>query len=192
MRWLTLSVLVLVVLAAPAGAEVADSAPGGFTSRNAVTVAAPPGEVFGALVQRVGQWWSSAHTFSGDAANLRIDPRPQGCFCETLPAGGGVRHLTVVHVAPGRLLRMTGGLGPLQGAAVSGALSWQLEEGEGGTVVTVTYAVHGYTPGGLDGWAAGVDGVIREQLERLARFVETGNPAPPGEKAPGGGAGLSR
>lgn len=194
MRRITLSIVALSLLALPSAspAEVVDAGPGGFTSRNSITVDAPAGQVFGSLVQDVGRWWSPAHTFSGDAANLRIEPRPQGCFCETLPDGGGVRHLTVVHVDPGRLLRLTGGLGPLQGQAVSGALSWSLEEAEGGdgaTVVTVTYAVHGYAAGGLEGWAPGVDGVIRQQLERLGRFVETGDPEPAEDGSGDGGSG---
>lgn len=188
-------VLLLVAIAPPAVAEVVDSAPGGFTSRNAVTVAVPAAEVFSALVQEVGRWWNPSHTYSGDAANMRIDARPQGCFCETLPEGGGVRHLDVVFVAPGRSLRLTGGLGPLQGEAVDGSMTWTLEEGAGEagaavTTVTVTYKVHGYVPGGMEGWAGPVDGVVGEQLQRLGRFVETGSPAEPQPAgAADGGAG---
>lgn len=180
---LALSLLTLLLLSAASSAEVVDAADNGFTVRNAATVSVPAGQVFGTLVNDVAGWWHPSHTFSGDAGNLRIDPRPQGCFCETLPDGGGVRHMTVVYLDPGKTLRLVGGLGPLQGQAVDGALTWALEEGEDGTVVTVTYAVHGYAPGGLDGWAEAVDGVIGQQLERLARYVETGDPEPPAEPA---------
>jgi uncharacterized protein YndB with AHSA1/START domain len=172
--------LIAASLPLAAAGEVADAGAGGFTSRNKLLVAAPPAEVFGALVRDVGKWWSSAHTFSGDAANLRIEARPQGCFCETLP-GGGARHLTVVAVEPGKLLRLTGGLGPLQAMAVDGALSWELTPAADGTEITATYAVHGYAAGGLEAWAAPVDRVIRQQLERLGRYVETGSPEPAGE-----------
>jgi len=156
--------------------EVLDSSDHGFTSQSSAQLAALPDDVYAALVQKVGSWWSSDHTISGTAANLRIDATQGGCFCEALPAGGSVRHLTVVHANPGKLLRMTGGLGPLQAEAVSGSLSWELEETESGTNLTVTYSVGGYVAGGLDGWSAGVDRVVGEQLARLARYVETGNP----------------
>jgi uncharacterized protein YndB with AHSA1/START domain len=157
-------------------AEVLDSAEGGFTTRNILEIPAPVEQVYRTIIQEVGTWWDSSHTFSGDAGNLRIEARPNGCFCERLPEGGGVRHLTVVHVDPGELLRMEGGLGPLQAMAVSGSLAWSFEEIEGGTRTEVSYVVGGYRPQGLQEWAAPVDGVLREQLERLARYIETGNP----------------
>ncbi len=180
---LRLSILCAVLLLLPwtAAAEVVDSAPGGFTSRNTATVEASPGEVWAALVDDVGRWWNPAHTFSADASNLSIEARPQGCFCESLPEGGGVVHLNVVAAMPGKLLRMTGGLGPLQGQAVRGAMTWEIEAAEGddgGTSVRLTYATHGYAPKGLESWAAPVDRVMGEALERLARYVDTGSPQP--------------
>ena len=178
---LGIALLTLLSLAAASSAEVVDAADNGFTVRNAATVSVPAGQVFGTLVNDVAGWWHPSHTFSGDAGNLRIEPRPQGCFCETLPDGGGVRHMTVVYLDPGKTLRLVGGLGPLQGQAVSGALTWALEEGDEGTTITSTYAVHGYAPGGLDGWAGAVDGVLRQQLERLVRYVESGDPEAPAE-----------
>ena len=156
--------------------EVLDSSRLGFTSRNSAQLAAPPDDVYAALVQQVGSWWSSDHTISGSAENLRIDAMQGGCFCETLADAGSVRHLTVVHANPGKLLRMTGGLGPLQAEAVNGSLSWVFEGIESGTNLTVTYSVGGYVTGGLDTWSAGVDRVVGEQLARLARYVETGDP----------------
>jgi uncharacterized protein YndB with AHSA1/START domain len=157
-------------------AEVLDSAAGGFTTRNVLEITAPVEQVYRTVIQEVGAWWDSSHTFSGDARNLRIEARPDGCFCERLPEGGGVRHLTVVHIEPGELLRMEGGLGPLQAMAVSGSLAWSFEEVQGGTRTELSYAVGGYRPPGLQEWASPVDGVLREQLERLGRYIETGNP----------------
>ena len=63
----------------------------GFSIRHVVEVAAPPARVWDALIQP-GRWWDPAHTWSGEARNLRIEPRPGGCFCEDLP-DGGVRHM---------------------------------------------------------------------------------------------------
>ena len=102
--------------------------------------------------------------------------REGGCFCESLPNGGSVRHLEVVYADPGNALRLIGGLGPLQATATTGAMTWQLAKVDGGTKITLTYTVGGYVPQGLDSWAQAVDGVVGEQLERLARFIETGDP----------------
>ena len=175
-RTLLLSVLLLALPGSFATAEVVDSATGGFTTRSAAKIAATPGEVYRSLVQDIGAWWSSDHTYSGDSSRLRIDAIQGGCFCENLPDGGNVRHLTVVHANPGVLLRMTGGLGPLQAEGVTGSLSWAFEETDNGTVLTVTYAVGGYVANGLDAWAESVDRVVGEQLDRLARFSASGNP----------------
>ena len=80
-----------LLLAAQATAEVLDSGTHGFTSRNVAAVDATPTTVYAALVQDVSSWWSSDHTISGSAENLRIDAQQGGCFCEVLPGGGSVR-----------------------------------------------------------------------------------------------------
>jgi uncharacterized protein YndB with AHSA1/START domain len=129
--------------------------------------------VWAALID-VGSWWNAEHTWSGNAKNLSLDPRPDGCFCEKLDKGGGVRHLTVAYVAPEQILRLTGGLGPLQGLAVAGTMTWTLKGGAGATTVEVSYAVGGYRPGGFGELAPAVDGVVREQLLGLKALVETG------------------
>ena len=98
--------------------------------------------------------------------------RPGGCFCEALPDGGGAEHARVIHVAPNRLLRLSGALGPLQQGAVTGTLSFEMT-GEGqGTALVVRYVVSGYT--GMDGatLAPLVDGVIGEQAAGLKRAAE--------------------
>ena len=173
--WLLLAVT-LAGTATAARAEVVDSEAGGFTVSSVLGVDAPADDVFRAATRQVGTWWHPDHTFSGDAGNLRIEARANGCFCEKLDNGGEVRHLTVVNVEPGRMLRMTGGLGPLQGLAVTGTLTLAFSEEDGRTQVALTYAVAGYRPGGLAEWAAAVDGVLSDQLARLKRFVETGSP----------------
>ena len=121
-----------------AGAEVVDSGPHGFTSRNVAVIAAEPLQAYAILVDSVDLWWSPDHTFSGNAMSLSIDAEAGGCFCEQLPGGGIGEHLTVVHANPGRLLRLRGALGPLQSTAVVGAMSWSLEPSNDGTRVSVT------------------------------------------------------
>ena len=172
----TLVLVCLLLGAAVASAEVVDSTAGGFTVRVTVDVAAPAARVYQTLTERIGSWWDASHTFSGNAANLSIDARPGGCFCERLPGGGGVQHLTVIHADPGKLLRMSGGLGPLQDLAVTGVMSWKLTETSGRTAIEVTYKVGGYAPGGNGGvgaLAAPVDGVLSAQVRRLAQFAST-------------------
>lgn len=160
-------------------AEVADSSANGFTVKTSVTIQASPEEVYRRLVHNVGDWWSAQHTFSGDARNLTMEEKPMGCFCETLPGHGAVRHMEVLRFAPGKALVLSGALGPLQSLAATGSMTIQLSPGDAGTRMDVTYAVAGYLPAGMNSWAAPVDSVITEQFARLKNFVEHGSPAAP-------------
>jgi uncharacterized protein YndB with AHSA1/START domain len=170
-RWL----VAILLLSSTAHAEVADSGPGGFTVKHTITVAAPAAKAWAALIQPRG-WWDSQHTWSGDAANLSLAATPGGCFCEKLPNGGGAHHMTVIFVDPGKLLRMTGGLGPLQDMAVTGVMTLKLSEAQGKTTLELSYKIGGYAPGLAD-LARPVDGVVAEQFARWKRKLETGNPA---------------
>jgi len=169
-------VMVLIACAPVASGEVRDAAANGFTTVNEVVIAGERVVAWKAAVQGIGQWWSSDHTVSGDAARMSIDPIMQGCFCESLGEQAGVVHLTVTMVNPAVLLRMTGGLGPLGLMGLDGNMTWEFEDAEEGTRVRFTYAVGGYSPTGLDTIAPAVDGVIAEALHRLKRYVETGSP----------------
>lgn len=170
MKWL----LIAGILAAPgfAAAEVIASSDIGFEIKRTVEVKAPPAQVRAATLD-IGRWWSSEHSFSGQASNMSIDAA--GCFCEKLP-DGIVRHMQVVYSAPDAL-RMFGALGPLQTEGAAGHLS--LEFGKAPdparTSLTLRYVVGGYARGGLaKTWAAPVDTVLGEQLVRLKRLAETG------------------
>lgn len=157
-------------------ADVADQAPNGFTLRINTIIHAEPPEVYARLVN-IGDWWSSAHTFSNDAHNLSLEPRPMGCFCEKLPNNGGVRFMEVLAVMPNKLLVMSGALGPLQKFGATGTLTIVLQPQHKDTRIEMVYAVGGYLPDGLNTWAAPVNQVLTEQLARLKSYVETGNPA---------------
>ena len=178
MRITLVACAVVIVLAAiPAMAEVVDSAANGFTVKTTLQVQAAPETVYQRLIQ-IGDWWNSAHTFSGNAKNLSIEEKAGGCLCEKLPNGGGARHMEVVRIDPGKTLVMTGGLGPLQSIAATGSMSIQLAPAEGGTKLQVTYAVTGYLAAGMNTWAAPVDGVLLEQFTRLKSLIEHGDPSP--------------
>ena len=163
-------------LAPHTAAEVLDAGSNGFTVRHQVSVEANRAAVYGAAVDHIGQWWSSDHTFSGDAANLRMTATVPGCFCETFGQGAGLVHMSVTFVNPGVMLRLSGGLGPLGLMGVAGNMTWEFDATETGTVVTLQYAVGGYMDGGLDTVASAVDGVLVEAMSRLKAFVETGSP----------------
>jgi hypothetical protein len=65
--------------------------------------------------------------------------------------------------------------------AVAGSMDFALDDaGEGSTRLSYRYAVGGYYPEGLDTLSAAVDLVQLGQLQRLKRYLETGNPEPPG------------
>lgn len=171
--WIFVAALALAATAARA--EVTDATPGGFQVRHEVEIAAPAARVWGALVQPA-TWWDSRHTWSGSAANLSLAAASGGCFCERLPGGGSVLHMSTVHAAPGQKLTLFGALGPLQSSGAAGHMTFGLTEKDGKTTLTVTYDVGGYMKGGLAAIAAPVDGVIGRQVARLKRQVETGNP----------------
>lgn len=156
-------------------ADVNDAAPGGFTLQHELIIEAPRVDVWRAAVADVGQWWNDDHTISGDAANMSIQPVLQGCFCEASDATTGVVHLTVTSITPNKMLRLSGGLGPLGLMGVAGNMTWEFFEVDSGTSVRFVYAVGGYSPDGLDTIAAPVDAVIGEALQRLKAYVETGD-----------------
>ena len=164
--------LVACFLPLVAAAKVVDSSPSGFTLENSAVVAADPDEAWKALVGDVGRWWPADHTWWGDAGRLSIDARAGGCFCER-DGDKQARHLEVVFVDPGRTLRMAGGLGPLQGMGLHGALEFRLAPVDGGgTRITLWYRAGGYSPDDLSGFAAVVDRVQAQQLDGLVQFLD--------------------
>ncbi len=180
----------LVLTAASAGvlpraafADVRDAAANGFTVAFSAKVPAAPGAVWDAIVKDVGAWWDPDHTYSGNSANLSIEAVPGGCFCEKL-AGGFVRHLDVVYADAGKLLRMSGGLGPLQSMADAGTLTFTMSTEPGGAALAMTYAAGGYNPGGFEAIAPLVDSVLGGQFARLVAHLggETGETAEPSAK----------
>jgi hypothetical protein len=152
---------------------VIDVSPTGLTLKNEVVAKAAPKAVYDALLHDVGKWWNAKHSYSGDSANLSIDARPGGCFCEKLPGDGGVEHARVIALLPGSLVRMSGAFGPLQASGLVGTLTWKFTQADSGTKVEMTYVVGGYIQGGLEPVAPTVDGVLRDQLERLKVYAET-------------------
>lgn len=169
--------LVFSCLWAGAGhAAVVDSSDVGFTLKFEAQVNAAPMKCYRGVAHSVGKWWSSEHTYSGDAGNMYIEDRLGGCFCEKFPTGGGIEHMRVVYSNPGSGLRLLGALGPLQEMGLQGSMTWEFAAKGDGTLIKLTYAVGGYSADGLAVLAPIVDRVIGEQFGRLVRFLETGFP----------------
>jgi uncharacterized protein YndB with AHSA1/START domain len=175
------SILSLLIAASPlASAEIKSAASDGFVLSYSQRLDAAAAKVFAALTS-VDRWWNSDHTYSGDAANMSIEARAGGCFCERWK-DGAVEHGHVIMVMRDRLLRVQAALGPLQGRALNGILTFQLkpdeQEENRATLLTMTYVVNGSSASALDKSAPAVDDVLGEQFARLARFIETGRAAP--------------
>jgi uncharacterized protein YndB with AHSA1/START domain len=180
-----------LVLPVPAMAEVKESSASGFVIQLGVDVPAAPQASWDALVMP-RKWWSAEHSYSSDAGNFSLDPRASGCFCEVLPnktspkaaPRGSVEHMRVVYAEQPRALRMTGALGPLQAGAGTGTLTVILKpEGEG-TRLLWEYAYGGYVRGDVPAMAKAVDGVLAEQLLRLARLLGGRGAAPVAKAEP--------
>lgn len=165
---------------APASAEVVTKSENGFVVRLAAEVTAPPAEAWRTLITPA-QWWSSQHTFSGEAANLTFDPVVGGCFCELLPrpddapAGqrlGGVQHMRVVYIEPPRAMRLVGALGPLQSEALAATMTMTVKPtttpaGKGSRIL-FEYVVGGFMRYTVDEIAPAVDRMLAAQLLSLA------------------------
>lgn len=162
-----------------AGAEVVSAGPGGFSLRETVEAPGVPAPTVWAALADIAKWWDPEHTYSGNAANLSLDPVVRGCFCEKLSLYSGVEHARVVYAQPVKMLRLVGALGPLQELGVSGSMTWEIEAAGSGSRIVLTYNVGGYATRPLSELAPLVDEVLDGQVKRLGRFVTTGNPAAP-------------
>ncbi len=160
---------------APAHADTSGVAPGTFVSTFRAEVNATPDAVWRAIVQ-LPRWWSSQHTYSGQASNLSLDAQAGGCWCERWGDGQSVQHGTVVLVQPGRVIRLFANLGPLQDLPVHGVLTLATADQEDKTVVRLTYRVAGDPSAALDQLAPAVDQVMGAQFRRLKALAETGKP----------------
>ncbi len=144
--------------------------PFGFIIENQVQIHQPANQAWNALVNHVDDWWPSDHTWWGDNQNLSISAVAGGCFCE-IDGDKQAEHMRIVFVEPGKLLRMSGGLGPLQGMGLHGALDWTFTTEENKTTVTLRYQVSGINKDGFTELAPIVDRVQASQLSALKQFI---------------------
>ncbi|WDE02699.1 hypothetical protein [Thalassomonas actiniarum] len=164
--------LSLSIGAFSASAEVLLLAQTGFIIENKIQVKADRETAWRVFTRDVGQWWPSDHTWWGDANALSIDGFAGGCFCEK-SAGKSAEHMRISFVDPTHLMRMTGGLGPLQGMGMYGALEWGFKSQGPVTEVTMTYKVNGISPDGFEKLAPVVDKVQALQLGGLKKRLQS-------------------
>lgn len=166
-----------VLASVPASGKVAQVSANGFVVRHVVALPATPEEAWAVLV-KPSVWWAPDHTWSGSAANLSIDPRAGGCFCEVLPGGsspgasprGSVEHMRVVYSERPRAIRMSGALGPLQADAVTATLTIQINADEkGGSKLLLEYVVGGFSRTSFEKLAPAVDAMLAEQMRGLSQ-----------------------
>jgi len=158
----------------PVHADVITISDGGFVSKHDIEIAATPEQTYQAMTSDVHRWWNAEHSYSGKAENFSLDARAGGCFCERLDNGGSVEHMHVVFANPGKMLRMTGGLGPLQQMPVMGVMTFSFSPAESGhTLLHYSYTVAGDAAQGLKDLAGPVDQVQLGQLMRLKGFIES-------------------
>ncbi len=166
----SLAALAMLLASVPATAEVVSASPNGFEVRETVNLVVKP-EVAFASFGNIGAWWNPEHTYSGKSENLRLDLTPGGCFCERFPKGGGIEHLHVAYVDPGKRVIMTGSLGPLLYEATSGVMDVQVKPTAAGSQLTLNYRAAGFAKGGAEKLAPLVDQVLAEQIKRLRAFA---------------------
>ena len=163
----------LLLVSAPASAEVVSSSANGFEVSNGVNLVIPVNQAYAAF-SRLGTWWSDEHTYSGKAANIQLTLRPGGCFCEAIPTGGGVEHMRVSVVQPNERIVMSGALGPVLYEAASGVMDVKFERIAGGARVTMNYRAAGFAKDDADKMAPLVDQVLAEQLKRYRAYAAKG------------------
>lgn len=178
MRLFAIAIFAAAFCALPdARAEVSAASPSMFEIHAEAEVAAAPDKVWRDLT-RIERWWSSAHTYSGDASRLRLEARAGGCWCERWD-GQSVEHARVVLVMEHegvRTLRAVGALGPLQAMGVNAVLTFTVAPHANGAKITMTYRVSGDSSLTLDTVAPFVDNVLMEQFGRLTHYTALGTP----------------
>ncbi|HKX92106.1 MAG TPA: ATPase [Sphingomicrobium sp.] len=156
---------------APASAEVISASANGFEVSETVNLVVKP-EVAFASFGNIGAWWGKDDTYSGNSANLSLALAPGGCFCERIPeSGGGIEHMRVTYVEPGKRVVLTGSLGPLLYEATAGVMDVQVKSTGSGSQLTLNYRAAGFAKSDAAKFAPLVDQVLGEQLKRLRAFV---------------------
>jgi uncharacterized protein YndB with AHSA1/START domain len=154
-----------------AEAEIVTATDDHFTLKLEANSELSPEQVWERLIVP-SEWWQSPHSYSGDAANLSLDPTPGGLWREDWE-GGSVWHGTVLQAQPPKVLSLSAPFGPLQGMAVTSVWTITLEPIEsGGTTIRFDHVTNGSSASNLSEIAPAVDFVKSEALKALARPLD--------------------
>lgn len=156
----------LVLTAQPAAAEVVARSENGFTLRFVAQVAADADRIPASL-EALPQWWDGAHSYTGEAANLSLDLKPGGCWCEKMPDGTNFDHGRTTSVEPDRML-FHAPFGPLRGRTTRADLEMTWEPGTEGLTLVWTMTVEG---AGVGAMADPVDGVMGAGFRRWTQHL---------------------
>src|SRR4051794_32420897 len=148
-----------LLAASPAAAEVVSASSNGFEVRQVVNLVVPPPIAYSSFAD-IGAWWNPEHTYSGKSSNIALTLVPGGCFCERFPTGGGIEHMRVTYVDPGKHLILIGALGPLLYEATTGVMDVQVKTFAGGAQLILDYRVAGFARGGAEKLAPAVDEML--------------------------------
>jgi uncharacterized protein YndB with AHSA1/START domain len=154
-------------------AEVQAIVDTGFILENKIQVSTDPTTTWQAFIEEVDNWWPKDHSWWLEEGTFSIEPYAGGCFCERASDGRSAEHMHIAFVDPGKALRMTGGLGPLQGMGMFGALTFTFTETDTGTDVTMVYQVNGFNSDGFQQLAPIVDTVQGMQLGGLKTYLDS-------------------
>ena len=98
--------------------QVTKSSASGFVIEIQQKVNVDSKTAYSKFVTDFSKWYDASHSYSQNANNLSLNLAKQ-CMYEKLDDGGFVRHMEIVFHQPAKMLRLTGGLGPLPGMGVA-------------------------------------------------------------------------
>jgi len=167
--------LALMLSAVSARAEIAQPSPGLTVFSFQLHARGNAASAY-AAVTHPETWWNGEHSYSGSASNMSLDAVAGGCWCEKLPAGGSIEHMRVLAAIPGKVLRLIGGLGPLQAQPMTGVMTFAFKDDPaGGSSIDFKYRLAGPTDLPPD-WQQAVNGMLSEQIGRLQKLLDQDTP----------------
>lgn len=163
-------VLVHLVAAGVAFAELASAPLSGWSVTHVVTLPGPPERAYDAATGDLAPWWD--HTFKAKPLRHYLEPWAGGGMYEIWnEQGEGVKHATVTWAERGKRLRFEGPLG-LAGNGIVFVTTWDFEAKGDSTQLTCTASCAGALPAGAE---KAVDGVWAHFLSgRLKPYMESG------------------
>jgi hypothetical protein len=160
----------------PAAAEVVERSADRFVLRYEARALTTPEDITRALTA-LPQWWDSAHTYSGSAANLSLDLTPGGCWCERLADGTDFDHGRTVR-SDGEVYQFAAPFGPLRGRSDRADLTVSSTQEGDRRHLRWEFVIEGQ---GVGAMADAVDGVMGAGFNRFVDYLSgAGEPITPG------------